>query len=600
MKISRSWLQTWFEKELPPVEELSTALTFHAFEIDGVEDDVLDVKVTPNRGHDCLSYRGIAKEISAILQIPLKARPEFDLAKKTDAISITLSTPQCHRFVAGYIKNVNVAPSPAWLKDALEKQGQRSINNVVDVTNYVMFNIGQPLHAFDAGQLKESNGTYAFEVRTARDGEMMLALDDKEYKLSSTNMVVSDKNADVAVGIAGVKGGKPAAITESTKDIIIECANFDGPSVRKTSRALNLRTDASQRFEQVISPEMTLWSMADAIALILELAGGEFVGIADNYPELQQKTSVSVTLEHINKVLGVTLSVAQVSDVFSRLLFSVTEKNRKWTVHIPPERIDLTIPEDLIEEVGRIIGYETITPVELPDLNRTVILNDRYARNEQIRAFLIGQGFTEVFTSVFADKGERVVLNKVDGVRPYLRDTLKEGLKEALERNIRNKELLGLSQVKLFEIGTVWRKEQEEMTYDIAVEKVKKQKTEDEYRVELEQFVKSLPKHADAYPEQQFTTTEHFQHFSKYPYVVRDISLWVSPQSDAESVIRNAPDNSLVQYFARLDRFEKEGRVSELYRFVFQSFEKTLTDEEVNAEMQKVYDAVKARGWEVR
>jgi phenylalanyl-tRNA synthetase beta chain len=189
---------------------------FHAFEVEGVEtvagDDVIELKVL-QRGHDCLGHRGVAKEISAILKIPLAHDPfssRSNLDIKTDKVTVSINTPLCKRYIAGYVKGVKVGPSPKWLAERLEALGQRSINNVVDATNFVMFNTGQPLHAFDAAKLSQKNGTYAIEVRPAREGEKMLALDKKEYTLTSNNIVIADAHADISVGIAGVKGGEPA------------------------------------------------------------------------------------------------------------------------------------------------------------------------------------------------------------------------------------------------------------------------------------------------------------------------------------------------------------------------------------------------------
>src|SRR6266404_3027324 len=194
MKISKLWLDKFFDAPLPAAEELSNALTFHAFEIDAVDkagkDDVLDVKVTPNRGHDALSHRGIAKELSAILQIPLAHDPfssRSNLDIKTDAVTVTIDTPLCKRYIAGYIKGVKVGPSPKWLQERLEAIGQRSINNVVDATNFVMFNTGQPLHAFDAKKL----GSVNIGVRAAKEGEIMTALDKKEYALKEGMLVIT-------------------------------------------------------------------------------------------------------------------------------------------------------------------------------------------------------------------------------------------------------------------------------------------------------------------------------------------------------------------------------------------------------------------------
>src|SRR3989338_5477413 len=248
MKISRSWLQTFFKDPLPEAKTLADALTFHAFEIESIENDVLDVKVTPNRGHDCLSHRGIAKELSAILNVPMKGDPlrmEVSLTPTTNEVSVSIDETQlCPRYIAGLIRGAKVGPSPHWLRNFLESIGQKSINNIVDATNFVMFSLGQPLHAFDAGQLSKKEA-YAIGVRRAKVGEKLLALDEKEYVLAENMLVITDRHADAAIGIAGVKGGKPAGISETTTDIIIESANFDGVSTRKTASALKLRTDAS-------------------------------------------------------------------------------------------------------------------------------------------------------------------------------------------------------------------------------------------------------------------------------------------------------------------------------------------------------------------
>ncbi|HEV8666681.1 MAG TPA: phenylalanine--tRNA ligase subunit beta, partial [Candidatus Paceibacterota bacterium] len=471
MKISKLWLDKFFDAPLPSAEVLSHALTFHAFEIDGIDkvgsDDVLDVKVTPNRGHDCLSHRGIAKELSAILKLPLAHDPftnGSDISKITSDVTVKIDTPLCKRYIAGYIKGVKVGPSPKWLKERLEAIGQRSINNVVDATNFVMFNTGQPLHAFDAGKLyggpssisdMEDGPRYSIGVRAAHDGEVLIALDKKEYTLNSSMLVITA--ADKPVGIAGVKGGSPAAIDESTTDIVIESANFDGVSVRKTAAALKLRTDASARYEQGISPELCARGMEGMIEFIAHQIGGTIEGFVDVYPTPQAMQYASVTVEKVNQVLGTNLTGADVADVFVRLGFAYKEEQSVFEVQIPPERLDITIAEDLVEEVVRIIGYEAIKGVQLPPIDKQPEVNKDFYAAEAAREDLVNKGYSEVFTSVFADKGERVVLNKVDGVKPYLRATLLPGLTDALAKNKPNKELLGLKEIKLFEIGTVWK-----------------------------------------------------------------------------------------------------------------------------------------------
>ncbi len=593
MKISRAWLQTYFENPLSDMAALSEALTFHAFEIDGIEGDILDVKVTPNRGHDCLSHRGIAKELSAILKLPLKndgPRKSIIIEPKVEAVSVSIDTPLCSRYIAGYIKGVKVGPSPEWLRKALESLGQRSINNIVDATNYVMFDLGQPLHAFDAGKLSAKDGKYAIAVRSARKAEKMLALDDKEYALTPAMLVISDANADATIGIAGVKGGRPSGVDGDTVDIVIESANFDGASTRKTAQALKLRTDASQRFEQVISPELAAYGMRAAADLIVQLAGGTIAGFADAYPTKGDQKTVSVSVEKINQVLGTGLTAAEIADVFVRLEFGYKEEGGVFKVIPLFERLDILIAEDLVEEVGRIIGYDKVPATELPPFPKKPEVNANFYAAEKIREDLVSKGYSEVFTSVFADAGERAVANKVDSVRPYLRATLVDGLNDALERNIHNKDLLGLKEVKLFEIGVVWRDGKEMMMVSTASEKEK--------AAEMHLEGAGSP----TYDELPLSKTGRYQPFSKYPFIVRDIALWVPADTDADRLRSDlamwaAPMCLHVRPF---DRFEKSGRLSLAFRLIFQSPGRTLTDAEANAVMEKVNAAVKDRGWEVR
>lgn len=599
MKISREWLQKYFHEPLPAVEKIADALTFHAFEIDGVEkvgeDDVLDVKITPNRGHDALSHRGIAKEIAAILNTPLASDPLQEVPNfdpTTDMVSVLIEdTELCSRYIAGYIKGVKVEASPAWLKERLEAIGQRSINNIVDATNFVMFNIGQPLHAFDAGKLTAEDEKYAIEVRKAKEGETMIALDEKEYKLNEANLIISDKNSGEAIGIAGVKGGKASGIDESTHDIIIESANFNGVSVRRTAKALNLATDASQRFQQVLSPELAAYGMKSAVDMILKIAGGELVGFADAYPKPATKWQVTFTAAHTSKLLGIEVTPEEIRTSLTHLGFSFKEEPEgTFTVEPPFERLDLTIPEDLIEEVGRLIGYEKIPAIELPPFEKQPETNENFAKAETIREHLRAKGYSEVYTSVFADKGERAVLNKVDSVRPFLRSNLLDGLKEALKKNIPNKDLLGLKEVKLFEIGTIWKDSKEEIHIASIGQKD---------NAEEGTLANIKPEPIDTLPT---SATDRYQSFSRYPSITRDIALWVPADTKSEEVkdVIEKSAGNLMTRIDQFDEFKKGDKTSYAFRLVFQSFEKTLTDNEANTAMSAVYEASKAKNWEVR
>ena len=598
MKVSYNWLNTFVDGKLPAVEAVADALTFHAFEIDAVEsagaDHVLDVKVTANRGHDCLSHRGIAKELSAILKLPLNPKVDpfaqpVDLSKQTNEVAVTLEDPsQCRRYIAGYIQGVKVGPSPEWLKSSLEAVGQRSINNVVDATNLVMFNTGQPMHAFDAGKLTH-DGKFSIVVRRAHQGEHITTLDNKDYELADSMLLIVDQNANKPIGIAGVKGGMPAAITESTVDIILESANFHGVSVRKTAQALKLRTDASARYEQELSPELCAIAMQQAVNVISSIAGGEVAGFVDVYPAPQPKQYASVTLEKINSVLGTHLTGADVADVFTRLGFGYKEQDGVFEVQVPPELLDITMPEDLVEEVGRVVGYDQVPAVPLPTVDVAPVVNVNFAAAEAAREALMAEGYSEVFTSVFADTGERVVANKVDGVRPYLRDSLVPGLTDALAKNKPNKELLGLKEVKLFEIGVVWKGGQEVTMVGTVSDK----QPASEKPLETSA--------AAAYVDLPLSTTERYQTFSRQPYIVRDIAMWTPAGTDANAVAQTIKTEAgeLCMTVRLFDTFTKDNRTSLAFRLIFQSFERTLTEAEANAAMDKVSAALKAQSFEI-
>lgn len=614
MKISREWLQTFFEKELPAAQELADALTFHAFEIESIEmrkakpssheDAVLDVKITANRGHDCLSHLGIAKELSAILALPLKEYPHtLPLSiigeRPTSELSIVIDNPVlCRRYIGVLIRGAKVGPSPAWLRERLEAIGQKSINNVVDAANFVMFNIGQPLHAFDAGKRAKHDGAYSIRVRLAHEGEKLITLDDKEQQLAPSMLMIADGHTDEPLGVAGVKGGKESGVSDATTDLILESANFDGPSLRKTARALKFRTDATQRFEQVMSPELAAFGCRAFAELVLQVAGGELIGFVDVYPSMPKTRTVHVSLEHINRVLGLALSVEEITAVFSRLGLVQGYDGALFAVQVPPERLDIEIAEDLIEEVGRIVGYDKVPAIELP-AGPAAVPNEQMARYGAIREYLVSQGFSEVHTSVFAETGERAVSNKMGGDKPFLRSSLAAGLQDALERNVRNKDLLGLAQVKIFEIGTVWSGGEEKIEVAIAVEKIKKQKTQEEYQKELDAFMRS-----EAMPpvsKQQLADTR-YEPFSRYPFMSRDIAFWTPAGTSADAalaLIREHAGALLVKSYL-FDTFEKDGRISYAFRLVFQSMDRTLFDEDADSRMQSITAALEKNGWEVR
>lgn len=624
MIVSRAWLQKYFDDELPKADAIADAFTFHAFEIDGIEkkggDDTLDVKVLPNRAADCLSHRGIARELAAILnQTPkpdvLRAAPPE--LPKTELLSARVEDARaCPRYAAALMRGVRVGPSPVWLKDALESVGQRSINNVVDATNYVMLDLGQPMHAFDAAKLvRDANGAYALAVRGAKEGEKITTLSGDEFALSLGTLVIADANAesevgtagaeavgeaaDSAIGIAGIKGGKAAEITAATTDIILESANFDAAMVRRASQKLKLYTDASKRFQNNVSPEIAGYAMDEAITLIKGIAGGELVGVADVYPARQQSVQVPVSVSHVNAVLGTEYSGHQVDDVFRRLGFAYKKAGEEFIIDPPFERRDISIPEDLVEEVGRIIGYDEVPATELPPIEGEPD-QARFRGMERMKDQLVAEGFIEVSTQSFAPKGDIVLANPLDDSMPALRTTLEENVKEALARAKLQapKVLPPKAAVKLFEVGTVFPKEGEFVELRMS-ERVPAWSeavgTFDNLSIaKLEDYGKEYV------PERQ--NLGAYKPYSNYPFILRDIALWTpegTKESDVEAIISREA-GALLARTGLFDRFEKAGRISYAFRLVFESMERTLSDEDVNPIMEKVSAALSERGYEIR
>lgn len=623
MKVSLKWLQTYFDEPLPSAEAIADAYTFHAFEIDEMQGDMMDVKVLPNRAADCLSHRGLAKELSAILDIPLRSDPLRELIPVWDlggptSLTVEIEDPKkCLRYMGAMVKGVKVGPSPAWLKEALEAVGQRSINNVVDATNYVMMNIGQPLHAFDAGKLAQKDGTYAIGVRSAKADEKITLLSGEEYTLSPNIQLITDVNANVPVALAGIKGGKAAAITSSdevrstkqdgsfreltsdTTDIIVESANFDGTTTRRGAQELKLFTDASLRFQNRPSPELAAYGMRDVLALITDIAGGEVVGVTDVYPTKPMVVPVSVTRTQVGNILGSKYTVADIEEVFRRLGLNTSIENDVFTITPPFERTDLIIPEDLVEEVGRIIGYDKLVPTELPAIEG-VPDQARFRGAERMKDELVEQGFIEVSTQSFAKKGDITLANPLDKNMPTLRTTLEDNLKISLEvaKHVAQLVLAPNQKPKLFEVGTVFPKSGEFV-------ELRMTETVPAWGENFPTFdnlsIAKLEDYGKDYVPVQYELGA-YKPFSLYPFITRDIALWTPAGTGSEEVMKILRENAseLLVRLDQFDTFEKEGRVSCAYRLVFQSAERTLTDDEINGIMATITTALVAKGYEVR
>lgn len=644
MLVSYTWLKDYVGDSLPAPDEVVSLLTEHAFEVEGVEqvgdDTVIDVDVLPNRASDCLCHRGIARELASIIDTKLTHDPLVETPNLTDSTELAVAiadTKACPRFTASVIRSVTVGESPDWLKDRLVAIGQRPINNIVDATNYVMFALGQPLHAYDADLFPQSDGSWQFGVRYARAGESIDLIaesgtdEDRTVALDGNEVLVVDGSSDTPIGLAGVKGGRFAGVHGDTVNVIIEAAHFHPTITRKTARRLGIVIDASKRFENEPSRELPPYAQAAIVSLITDIAGGTYAGTTDVYEETKKNPTVTINPERVNALLGLSLSVEEMSDILVRIGCRVERDGAQLQATGPFERTDLQIEEDFIEEVGRIYGYEHVSavvpePVPLPEYNA------RHYYSENIRACLTSLGFSEVITSSFKKKDTVQLKNALASDKSCLRSNLTANIADALDRNASLTDLLGITDTRMFEIGTVFETSDDGIAEHVSVALGVRVRPsgysgkEDTILTEaltalegtlgvplnahvqkgiaefdLTALLQQLPA-PTAYDEVVVGKEITYQPFSSYPHITRDIALWVAEGTDPEDVaaVLNAHAGPLRVRTDLFDTFTKDERTSYAFRLVFQSHEKTLTDAEVNEFMNKVYEAVAEKGWEVR
>ena len=483
MIFSYNWLQSFFDKRLPNPKKLGELLTLHSFEVQKIEkkenDWVLDIDVTPNRV-DCFSHLGIAKECGAILNSKLKTQKSKPQSKTKNLdiknfITIEVkSKTDCPRYTGKVILGVKVKPSPKWLKERLISCGVLPINNIVDATNYVMLELGQPLHAFDLDKIKGENAKSQIPnnvkkiiIRRARKGEKIEALDDKTYILNENILVIADKEGPIA--IAGIKGGKKAQISEETQNIFIESANFDPILIRKGQRELKLKTDASLRFEHGLDPNMTEMALLRVTSLIQEIAGGKVLaGEVDYYPQKVKPWTVNLDIKKLQKVLGIEIPPNKVLEILKRLGLEIKKRKKDIiVVGIPTIRKDLQIEEDLIEEIGRIYGYQHIPPIVPKTVLRLPEKEDALVWVSKVRRILKELGFVEVYNYSFVSEKDKQKLNLVKLIElenpvsdefKYLRPSLLINLIKNIQENQKN-----FKQFKLFEIGKIFYQQKEKL-----------------------------------------------------------------------------------------------------------------------------------------
>jgi phenylalanyl-tRNA synthetase beta chain len=404
-------------------------------------DTVLDLYITPNRP-DCLSVRGIAREVAALTEQPL-CQPEPRVVEAGPAIGaqatiVVEAADLCPRYAARLVRGVTVGPSPDWLRRRLEAAGVRAINNVVDISNYVMLEIGQPLHTFDFGQVRGDSVI----VRRARPGETIRTLDGAERELSPAMLLICD--AERAIAVAGVMGGSDSEVSDATTDILIESASFAPVGIRRTSQALGLRSEASIRFERGIDPAYVRPALDRAAELLQQLAGGTVArGVIDVYPQPEAPRTLTLELAALEALLGAPYAAQTVERTLTALGYTLTPIGANiWRVQVPSYRRDVTVAADLVEDVARILGYDEITPT-LPNSPPPATQVDPWLAFEaSLRDVLLALGLTETVNYPLTSKGGMARLlasgqtaggASADAVLPSLRPT---GLADLLERAI--------------------------------------------------------------------------------------------------------------------------------------------------------------------
>ncbi len=424
-----------------------------------LDDVVLDIAITPNRA-DSLSHIGLARDLAAIFQRKMIYPTLSEAAKIKENNKIVQveihDAEKCPRYSAIVVKDITIKESPDWLKEKLTAIGLRPINNVVDVTNFVLYEIGQPLHAFDLDKL---NGKKII-VKTAGENSKFVTLDSKERSMLPEDLMICD--AEKPIAIAGVMGGENSEVTDSTKNIVIESAYFDPSAVRKTAKHLGLSTDASYRFERGTDPNITIKAAQRAAELIAELAEGNIdEDFIDVYPVKVENKVVTIRYSRITKILGFEIPKEKVVEIFEGLEFEIIEKDEKsLTVKIPTFRHDIEREIDLIEEVVRIYGFDGVPPINhiSIDLNTKV---DELAFEDKLKNSLVALGFNEVVSNSLISDEKTLdfeksikVLNPQSSEMSLLRTSLIPGMLMNISRNIKVKE----ENLKFFELGEVFQK----------------------------------------------------------------------------------------------------------------------------------------------
>ena len=467
MKISLDWLSDYVEIKAS-AEQLAEILSRSGFPTEGIEyldnDSVIDIEVTSNRG-DCLSIIGIAREVAAVTDRELKLpQVGFETVSRNinELVSVKIAEPElCGRYTGRIIEGVKTAPAPAWMAKRLEACGLRSVNNVVDATNYAMLETGQPPHGFDYDKISSA----AIIVRKAKKGETLVSIDGTKCQLDNEMLIIADSDGPVA--IAGVMGGLETEVCSTTKTVLLEDASFDPVTVRSTGRKLALTSESAFRFERIVDIEMIDWASRRTAALIQQVAGGKVVeGIIDVYPEKPQRKTVTLRLSRLKKILGIKVPKDDANAILSRLCFEPKAvSDDTISCSVPSWRSDIYREADLIEEVARIYGYDKI-PTERKIRIEVAPVDRRQKASSAVGIFLNGCGFYETINVTFVGKKEAELISGLDaaehlGVTDVTRKTanlLRSSLVGSLLGILESNYNIGNKPCKIFELANTFIK----------------------------------------------------------------------------------------------------------------------------------------------
>lgn len=619
MIFSYNWLQSYFREKLPTPEKLAEILTMHSFENEYIEkkgsDYILSIDVLPDRAGDCFSHNGIAKEISVLLNKKITYPKIKTKETLKDSISVDIeNSDDCLRYTALIIKNVKIEESPKWLKEKLEVCGINSINNIVDITNYVMLETGQPMHVFDYDKI--SGGII---IRKAKKGEKISLLGGKEYILDENVLIIADEEAPLA--IAGIKGGQKAEITNETKNIVLESANFNHKLISTTARRLNIRTDASLRFEQNIDPNLTSYAI-DRAASLIGLPSSTKI---DVYKKKLKPWNIKINIDEINKTLGIDIPQKEVERILKSLGFVVKEN---MVVEVPTYRQDVTIPENITEEVGRIYGYDKI-PLTLPYFSEPAKMNYDIFWQNKTKDIMKELGYSEVYGYSFIGDQEkedfnltvREINNPVSSYYKYLRPTIIPQLINFTKENLKY-----FDKVKIFELGKVFDKRERivlsgaissndylsiksdilALFNKLGISKFSFGK--EEIKIGKDIIGKAGIKSGIIFFEIDFEKIQknaidnkEYKHVSYHPIASRDISGLIDEGVEIEEIVSKIKNIDLVKSVEVFDVFKGKnvppGKKSISLRINLQSEQKTLDGETIDKIITKIKKTI---NWEER